>query len=346
MTAVAQDWQSLINSDPTGTATIGSGTNRLLVVVQTAEYSSSFSVSAMTVGGQSATGSYSVDQQTTGTAHSTINAFWWNQSALEAMSGNGISYADNAPLSKRHFNYITLKDVNQTAPVSTSTIFTDNVNSVDLATTSDSDDYVIAVVARNSGNRDVTDWDTLTEAWDDGDDGYRTAAADGSGGDDTTTITGDGIDDDFLVMGLVIKDVSGSGIGAVNAPVATVSGAGSQPANSLKPASVTVSGAGKRKIVWQGGVELTAPAAGTNISASGTPDVSIDAALVPKFSRASGAGSREITLSQSPQAPGATVSGGGTREVKITGSLSTVIPTTQNTVDFPAAWYVAKQVYF
>lgn len=344
MTAVAQDWQPLINSDPAGTITIGSGANRLLVVVQTAENANSFTVNTMTVGGQAATGSYSIDNATVA-AHSTINAWWWDQTKLQAMSGNYISYSDDATLNKQHFNYITLKHVDQSSPVATSMVYQASTDEVDLATTSNADDIILAIVARESGNRDIRNWDTLTEAWDDGSDNYRTAAADGAGGDNTTTITGDGISHNLLAMGLVIKDVSGTGIGAVNAPVATVSGAGSQPANSLKPASITVSGAGKRKIVWQGGVELTAPAAGTNISASGTPDVSIDVALVPKYSRASGAGSREITLSQSPQAPGATVSGNGTREVKATGSLSAVIPTTQNTVDFPAVWYVAKQVY-
>jgi len=344
MTAVAQDWQPLINSDPAGTITIGSGANRLLVVVQTAENAGSFTVNTMTVGGQAATGSYSIDNATVA-AHSIINAWWWDQATLQAMSGNYINYSDDTALSKQHFNYITLKHVNQSSPVATSMIYEASADEVDLTTTSNADDIILAIVARESGNRDIRNWDTLTEAWDDGSDFYRTAAADGAGGDGTTTITGDGISHNLLAMGLVIKDVSGAGSGALNAPVAQVSGSGAPDTNNLKPANRTVSGVGERKIVWQGGVELTAAAAGTNIAGSDTPEVNIDAALVPRFSRASGSGERVISLSNSPQSPIVTSTGEGIRQVTGTGACSTVIPTTGNTVDFPAVWYVAKQVY-
>lgn len=343
MTSVARSWSALSSADPSGTVTIGSGDSRILVLAQTAEFSGAFSADC-TIGGQSATGSYSVDQAVV-TAHLTINAWWWNDAALEAMSGNSISYSDNATLSKQHFSYITLSSADQASPIATSTVYDSSTDSVDLTTTSDANDHIIAIVARESGNRDITDWDTLTEAWDDGSDFYRSAGADGSGGDSTTTITGDGANGNLLAVGLVVRDVSGAGIGALNAPVAQVSGAGAPDTNNVKPANRAVSGVGERKIVWQGGVELTAAAAGTNITGSDTPEVTIDAALVSRFSRASGSGERVISLSNSPQSPIVTSTGEGIRQVTGTGACSTVIPTTGNTVDFPAVWYVAKQVY-
>lgn len=348
MATVSQNWAALSSAQPSGTVTIGGGSNRCLILVQTAEFSGSFSAS-VAIGGQAATGTTARRLQTTAWSH--IFFWWWDETALQAMSGNTISYDDESgggpiSLSKTHFSYITVQDVDQTSPVNTAFNTVALSNTIDVGTVSDSNDYAIVAVVRDSANRDITNWDTLSEVWDDGGSFYRSALGSGAGGDNATTVTGDGFDADFLVVSLVIKDESGVGGGDLIVPVPTIDGSGELGVNNLKPVPVQVAGVGERIIYWQGSDSISAPAGiqATNVDKS--PIVNPDIALDPVFPRLSGEGQKTITLQSSPTGLLPTVSGSGNKGSIGSGALTGFIGQVASDQDFGAFWYVTKKVYF
>jgi len=207
-------WSALTTgSDPTGTVTVGAGANRMLVMYLLVEYSSDFTVSTFTVGGQAAsyTDSVHIDD---GTADQIIKVFIWNQAALVAMTGTSISYTDDGTMTKGSWAYATFKTVTQAAP----TIVKDAQTGVDtltLTTTSTSSDFLVGAITDKSANRAPLTYDTMTEQL-----AYSAAnvshgIADGLGGDASSAMKNDLVATSTMAAMVVIlteiSSVSGDG---------------------------------------------------------------------------------------------------------------------------------------
>ena len=200
------------DTDPIGPITLGTGSNRLLVFLQSAEHGTANPVaySAFTIGGVAATADYSVGF-VTGAAISTLNFLVWNDAAITSMSGAAVSYEDGITLGNQVWTYATYQDVDQTTPVTdTGSSTTASADSLAVTTTSTSDDIILVGSTRSAAARDVTDWDTLTEVFDVQNTNvqFRAGLAAGVGGDATTTCTGDGFNGDWLLNAIVLNTVA------------------------------------------------------------------------------------------------------------------------------------------
>lgn len=202
-------------SDPTGSPTISALTNGLVVLVQILENSSGITVSTMTMGGQSATGSDTIFWESGDTGDGTINVWWWDQSAVDLFSGTSISYTDDAVLTKRVFSVASFSGVDQTTPVSTASASSETAaTSYDISSSSTAQDIDIVAIYRSSANRDIEAYDTLTEGFQWNTD-MTAAVASGAGGDSTISITIDDIPFDLTHMHLILNAAAaGTGLTA------------------------------------------------------------------------------------------------------------------------------------
>ena len=197
-------------TDPSGSVTIGAGSDRILIAVVSA-MKDLFNVSVFSIGGQAATGSYEEIDTTNSPDH--VNyVYYWDEATIAAMSGSTISWTSDTTVGKFAFSYATFQGVDQVIPFAVQgSSYSASTDSFDVTTTSGADDYIIVSVVRSNANRDFTNWDSLTEVFDDGPvAGIRYGAADGSGGDDITTITGDGTPDDMFAHALVLASTGSS----------------------------------------------------------------------------------------------------------------------------------------
>lgn len=207
--SISEDWVGITNSEPTGGTTIGSGDNRMLVLITTAETDGDYTISNMTIGLETATYTYDVFWESGGTNDLKVTAHVWDETAIGDMIGTAKGYTDDSVDAKKHFNVITLQDCAQQAPIDDSPSVSSSTTH-DVDTTSTSDDWVLWISAGQSAARAVTNADTLDIVWDDGGDGYRSSGGDGQGGDNTTTLT-IGLADELLALGLVFEGVSVTG---------------------------------------------------------------------------------------------------------------------------------------
>ena len=187
--SVLDAFTSTNNADPSGSVTISAGSNRCAMLGLHAENASTIVVSTMTIGGQAATQSYAF-WQADGVIDMFMYVYLWDEAAIAAMSGTGISYVDDQTLTNRGWTFGTYQGVNQSVfPKGQAEVGQiSNQASNDIATVSNSGDRSIVFAMSKSPNFGYTSWDTLSEVVDIGPTDMRAAVGEGSGGDDTTTV--------------------------------------------------------------------------------------------------------------------------------------------------------------
>lgn len=209
--SVLNNWTANVDGIPNGVMTIGAGTQRLAVLAYTAEFTSELSPSGISIGAQNPTGQH-LQFWDNGTSDQHVYFWWWNQATIDLFNDNDIdgNFGVNVP-TKHNWSFAVYEGVNQSSPVTAAGGNT-STDSLAVSSTSSADDYDVVAVSRSSANRDITSWDTLTEQWNDADDGYWTGLAHGTGGDATITIVGDGVPGDITHAHLIINAASATGI--------------------------------------------------------------------------------------------------------------------------------------
>ena len=146
-------WSSAVDgADPSGTVTVGSGTNRVLIYVVGAVITG-YSISSMTVGGVSADWKLSYIE-TSGSAFGLNDqrlwAYVWGEDTLAAMSSTTVAYDDGvAPPAKLTSMYATYASVEQVSPP-TATAWDNDTDVLSVDTTSDSGDRIIVALTRHN----------------------------------------------------------------------------------------------------------------------------------------------------------------------------------------------------
>ena len=201
-------------SDPTGSATISAGSNRVHIELVIGERTGGdISVSTYTIG----TKTYDVASELfldNGTEDLLVKIFVWLEATIASMSGTSRSYADDAaPIgASMSWSAATFQDVgdqsitadnfDQQSSASTKTLTHD--------TTSTSDDEIIAAAVLNASSRAPFDWDTLTEQQTTSPNPIS-GVADGNGGDNSTLLQNDGVANSaFAAITLVLFASSGN----------------------------------------------------------------------------------------------------------------------------------------
>ncbi len=174
--------------DPTGTVTIGSGSNRMLVFIQLCELSAQLTAS-LTIGGASASYTGYVYQDASPDLN--ILVWIWDESDIGGMTGSTISYSDSQSNQKHGWTYATFQDVDQGVTPAITTNHVIGGQTFDLTTTSDSDDIVVVGIIDKSNNRYPLDSESLDVRVEWHAQNMAIAVADGAGGDDTTTVKND-----------------------------------------------------------------------------------------------------------------------------------------------------------
>lgn len=197
--------------------TIDSGSNRLLVFFNVEEQDNGGSATAnsvTTVGGQSPTESFQASETTTPNNDYYYDAFIFNESAIDSMSGSTVVGVDDEdePDDNNLWIFGTVENASQTAL----SAFTDEQYEhttdglIDVTTTSSSGDLIMAFAIKGTnagGNYD--DWDTLTEICEDNPEFARDlGAAAGNGGDNTTTVSYTTMANELGAASLVIPNTS------------------------------------------------------------------------------------------------------------------------------------------
>jgi len=206
--SVLNTWATINTGDPNNVQTISSGAGeRLAVLVWTAEHSGQVSHSQMAIGGISFTSK--VEQfWDNGSADQHVYMWWWNEAAIASFADNDIDSEDGVSVTKQAWSFIVLDGVDQTTPMTTQVGNDTSSNTINVSSTSTSNDYDIVGVSRSSGNRNITGWDTLTEGFQ-GNVNFTGAAGGGAGGDATITVTGDGTADDFTWAHAIVNEAAG-----------------------------------------------------------------------------------------------------------------------------------------
>lgn len=196
------DWNGFTSGSPTGSASITAGSSRLMWLVYIVE-DTSITFNSMTVGGVSATGS-----QLSNNSSATEQYLWswyWDETAITAMTSTSIALSKNGPTTKRVWDYATWDGVTGGAEYATAVQTGGATNSsISTVNPSSTNDMLAVAINRSAANRDVTAYDTLTEGWQRNTD-FTTCVADGVGGDDDTALTGDGFSGDWLIQQLHMK---------------------------------------------------------------------------------------------------------------------------------------------
>ena len=351
----SQEWTAAASADPSGTATIGGGTNRVLIFSLMGEFSGNVTTS-VGIGGVAAT-SVGKFYYNLGSADDLYVWNWyWDESDLESMSGNTISYSQDKVFNKKFWSYATFASADQTTPIVFSSAASETATSANplvIPTPGETGDYaVIPVTYRASGNTAVLDPNktTIFEATTSDQGGFRAVMMDGVWTSATSFAGLTGFGAQIISLSAVVKQFgSGSGgSGNAIAPAAETSGSGVVGINNLINPQPQVSGVAERVIVWQGGVELTAPKATSSVNA--TFDL-IFADPVPVQWQAEryevyGFGYRGVTGTGAAAAPAGTTGGTGPLVITGTGSAEAPLPLISANDVFSATWYTRKTCYF
>lgn len=204
-------WAAMVDgSDPTGSLTVGSGSNRMFVSYILTEQGSQRTISTYTVGGQAASYTAEIFLEA-GADDQEINVFIWNEIAVAAMSGSTVSYTDGTGPSKLSWTYATYKDVKQASPTITTDGSTD-ATQLSITSTSVAADMILAGFSSHANVRAPFDYDTLTEQADFSVANHATGVADGSGGDSSTLLKTDEVANSDIVGLIVVLTVATSGL--------------------------------------------------------------------------------------------------------------------------------------
>jgi hypothetical protein len=157
------------------------------------------------IGGVTATGQETISIETSGFQHAF--AYWWDEDAITSWADNDIDFEDGISAPTQVWSFIVFAGVNQTTPVVSASGSSASSNTLNVSSTSGSGDRDLVVAARSSGNRDVTNYDTLSEGYQDNT-GFTSCACEGAGGDATITLTGDGVASDWLYTHLLIQEAT------------------------------------------------------------------------------------------------------------------------------------------
>ena len=197
-------WASMTTgSEPSGTVTIGSGSNRMLLFVMFRERGTDWSVTTFTIGGQ--TFSYHGNAYLNATPDLFARVWIWNESQIAAMSGNTISYSDDTTGAKISWSSATFQDCEQAEPdISTGTVTSGTHIDLD-AESATSDDELICGVVDKSANRDPFSYTGgLAEQVDYDAADFANSIGDGNGGGaDPIRVSNDGTNSNmaaFLVI--------------------------------------------------------------------------------------------------------------------------------------------------
>ena len=194
-------------SDPSGTATIDSGSNRKFVVARVGEFSS-VPTSTVTCGGQSPT-QLLLFSQGSANPYLFIEVAIWNESAIGSMSGSSVSWLDSVVVGNQSGGYVTVTDVDQSNLTTSeyddagtaSNIF------VSPSVSSSASDVLIGIGADVSANRGPITADGLTQRIEYSVSQYSAAILDGVGGGDLSagaTIENDG-NSSSQMLGALVK---------------------------------------------------------------------------------------------------------------------------------------------
>lgn len=206
--AILDGWSGQTAGAPTGTLTVSSGSDRLLVVTYMAEVGTA-SFTSFTIGGEAPTGS--LVETSPDITNQKIWTWYWDEAAITAMSDFTVSFSKTGDASKHDWDYAVFSGATGGAEFGTSVSETSaNSTSINTTSASSADDYIVVIINRSSPNRDVTAYDNLSEEWIFRTD-YCIAVADGVGGDDTVALTGDATAGDWFVQLLHIKSTTASG---------------------------------------------------------------------------------------------------------------------------------------
>jgi hypothetical protein len=200
-------WVCAGDAQPNGTLTIDAGSNRKLLITHTRENNTD-PAPTITVGGQSATESFSRFYDVSATPDQWVYAWVWNAAAITAMSGSAVSFGGATQTFARGWCYGTIENTNQAALGAYSdTDVTSSASSLASTTTSSSGDLIVATAVMDNAASTYTSWDTLTEISDVDHDGGRMGFAAGNGGDATTTVTVSA-GDDWTLVSLVFANLA------------------------------------------------------------------------------------------------------------------------------------------
>lgn len=204
--AVLDAWSGQTAGDPNSAVLgISSASDRVLVVVYFAEKSAPHGFTSITVGGVAPTGSRVETSSVSSITH--IWTWYWDEAAIASMSGTTVAFSKTGTQIHHDWDYAVFSDVTGGAEYATSVDETATNSSISATSTTTADDWLIVFVNRESANRDVTDFDNLTEEWQFNTQ-YTCAVADGAGGDDDVALTGDGISGDWFVQLLHLKSAA------------------------------------------------------------------------------------------------------------------------------------------
>lgn len=364
----AQEWVTPTSVDPSGTTTIGGGTNRCMIFSMQAEFSGDVTCS-VAIGNVAATGLRKVFYDIGGSAEGDDLFIWnwyWDEAALESMAGNNISYSDSDVTNfgdKRFWSYATFASCDQTIPIVFSSAVSDVVSSANplvIPTPGESGDFVITPSSYRSGTgTKVLDpnktqiYDAITT--DRG--GFRAILMDGVWTSATSFTGQSGFGAHIACLSMVLKaaDSGSGGSGNIIAPAASTSASGTVGINNAINPQPTVAGVGERVIVWQGKVELTAVNATSSsnfqqiiiFNDPAPSQLEMPWAEYTDFAGiVAGLGIRKITGTGVTSAPAINSGGAGPAHRTGTGSCDAPVALVSANDIFAATWFTRKTVVF
>jgi len=345
MVTKTQDWAepTVSSATPAGSVTIGGGSDRCLIFVQGFERSlTSSATTSVAIGNKAASQFGTIEWESGGANDLKINYWYFDETALQAMSGNTISYSQGKSLQKNAWTYSTFSSTDGIT-VNSAVNASVSADGLLVPTVGTSADYVVVVGERDTENRPFKGFGNLSTKFDVDGNLHRFGLGEGGWQENNELVTGDSFPDVMLCLSLVIKGLESGGSGDATAPKATVTGGLTTPTNSLKPAAQIAAGVAERKIVWQGGINLVAPKATISTTAS---QAGGSGELQPEFALVGGEGSRHSVGTGTPSAPSATLSSTVSRAITAVGSCDGYVPTVLGEPSFQQVWYVFKRVRF
>lgn len=162
---------------------------RVLLIFYTAEPGGAASWSpTITVGGQSPDYTYTNIHDL---GNDVVTGLWiWMEDTIQAMSGATVSTGGTWPsTTSEGWAYCVYRNVDQTIEPTVNYQEDASTTSIDIDTTSDSDDVIIACVGHDNSGVGISTSDTLDAHVDENCTDCRLIVAEGIGGDNTTTLT-------------------------------------------------------------------------------------------------------------------------------------------------------------
>ncbi len=350
-----QAWTSAASADPSGTTTIGGGTNRVLIFTLMGEFSGNITAS-VGIGGVAAT-SFGKYYYNLGSADDLYVWNWyWDESDLESMSGNTISYSDNGTFVKKFWSYATFASADQTTPVVFSSAASEVVTSADplvIPTPGESGDYAVIPVSYRTNDLTVRldpNKTKIFEAKTTDQGGFRAVLMDGAWTSATSFAGLTGFGAEVISLSGVVKQFGSQsgGSGSLVAPSAQADGSGATGINNLINPQPQVSGVAERVVVWTGSVDLVAPKATSSVNATfdlifNDPTPSALEAIAGEFYAL---GARVVTGIGSAETVIPTMGGTGPLVITGTGGVTSTRPLVAGNDFFTATWYTRKSCYF